>query len=148
MAPRPIGQVLATIKAKSVRMESGCLVWTGHLTKKGYGHIRCLGPMRYVHRVIWEEANGPVPDGMSVLHKCDNRACRELDHLFLGTNDDNIADKCAKDRSGRKLDIEKVREIRALAEGGWKHTEIAKLFKINPSNVSRAVNGERWAHVK
>jgi hypothetical protein len=81
-----------------------CIEWTGARVASGYGHRYIKGTGRanaryeYVHRAAWEEANGPIPDGVFVLHRCDNPACYRLDHLFLGTAADNSADMVAKGR--------------------------------------------------
>lgn len=77
--------------------ESGCWEWVGS-TRNGYGCIRPIGVTKYSHRVSWELHNGPIPDGLWVLHKCDNRKCVNPDHLFLGTNQDNVNDKMSKGR--------------------------------------------------
>lgn len=140
-------EVLATIARRSVVNANGCALWQGMTNHKGYGMIRCGGLMMTVHRAAYTLRHGPIPDGMHVLHKCDQRTCSTDECLFLGTNTDNIADKCAKDRSGRKLTIDKVREIRLLAESGITHRELAGIFAVNTSNISRAISGERWAHV-
>jgi hypothetical protein len=78
---------------------SGCWLFDGWLNEGGYGMMR--GPDRngvMVHRVAWEEANGPIPDGLHVLHHCDVRACCNVAHLFLGTQADNNRDMTAKGR--------------------------------------------------
>lgn len=75
-----------------------CKVWTGSQNGSGYGERRINWKKYYVHRLAWEEANGPIPDGMFVLHHCDNPACYEPTHLFLGTHQDNMADMAAKGR--------------------------------------------------
>ncbi len=84
------------------RTESGCLPWVGNKHSFGYGQIwdrtRALFPLS-AHRLAWEFAYGPIPKGMHVLHRCDNPHCVNPDHLFLGTNLDNIADKTAKGRA-------------------------------------------------
>lgn len=76
----------------------GCWEWPG-AQGNGYGMILMPdGRLRGAHRVAWELANGPIPDGLFVLHHCDNRACVRPDHLFLGTQGDNVRDMYAKGR--------------------------------------------------
>ncbi len=79
----------------------GCRPWTGGADKDGYGLVT-IGGVRYrTHRVAWEIANGSIPDGLLVLHKCDNPPCCNTDHHFLGTHVDNMADKVAKGRQAK-----------------------------------------------
>lgn len=73
--------------------ETGCHVWSSTLSTGGYGRVLVSG-----HRLAYELANGPIPEGLLVLHKCDNPACCNPDHLFLGTAGDNMADKSRKGR--------------------------------------------------
>jgi HNH endonuclease len=91
---RPLAERLA---AGLVRTESGCLEWTG-ATLKGYGQIGDGRQVLYTHRVAFMLANGEIPDGMDVLHHCDNPPCCEPDHLFAGTALDNSTDMIAKGR--------------------------------------------------
>lgn len=77
-----------------------CHPWTGTLSG-GYGRIGEGGRgcrILYTHRVAWELANGPIPDGLDVLHACDNPPCCNVRHLSLGTHADNMADMAAKGR--------------------------------------------------
>lgn len=77
---------------------SGCLEWTGYTNVRGYGRIAFNGRTVGAHRLAWELVNGPIPDGMNVLHHCDNPPCCNVGHLFLGTHADNSADMVAKGR--------------------------------------------------
>jgi len=86
---------------------NGCLEWTGS-TSRGYGQMKVNGTNEGTHRVAWTLVHGPIPDGLGVLHHCDNPPCGQTDptegypdgHLFLGTRADNIADMDAKGRRG------------------------------------------------
>lgn len=77
-----------------------CWPWTGPPGPGGYGVYKFQGKNQKAHRVAWQLANGPVPDGLKVLHECDNPACCNATggHLFLGTQDDNMKDMAAKGR--------------------------------------------------
>lgn len=75
-----------------------CWVWTGAALPAGYGRWKGAHRLVYAHRFSWELANGPIPDGMLVCHRCDNPPCVRPDHLFLGTPTDNIRDMNAKGR--------------------------------------------------
>ena len=77
--------------------ESGCLLWTAS-TVMGYGCLRVKKKTQLVHRLVWARTYGPIPDGMHVLHKCDVRLCSNPQHLFIGTNADNIQDSVRKGR--------------------------------------------------
>ena len=76
-----------------------CWEWRGNRDVDGYGRFRWNYEMFGAHRVAWELAHGPVPAGMLVLHRCDNPPCCNPDHLWLGTNVENIADRHAKGRT-------------------------------------------------
>lgn len=83
---------------RSVRSPSGCLLWGGSLDTGGYGVVMVEGRPVKAHRVAWTVANGPIPDGLRVLHTCDVRNCIEPSHLWLGTQGDNIRDMWQKGR--------------------------------------------------
>lgn len=78
---------------------NGCLEWTGGKISTGYGCIRLNGHSALAHRVAWVLANGQIPPGLFVCHHCDNPPCINVEHLFVGTNADNIADMVQKCRS-------------------------------------------------
>ena len=92
-----------TARLEAVSMpepNSGCLLCLLSDTGLGYVLISWHGKVWKAHRLAWVGAHGPIPEGMHVLHKCDVRSCVNPDHLWLGTNDDNVADKLAKGRHG------------------------------------------------
>lgn len=129
-----------------------CKLWTGALNKKpnGYG-VKGIGnhKIRYVHRLAWEEVNGPIPKGIRVLHRCDVPQCYEIQHLFLGTAKDNSQDMLAKgresageDRWNCKLTKDQVDEIRSLA-GTMTQRKIAERFQVSYQQVSKIIRNER-----
>lgn len=78
---------------------NNCCIWVGYCHPNGYGQFHDInGNPVYAHRFAWELANGPVPRGLCVLHKCDNPSCVNVKHLFLGTNSDNSIDMAIKCR--------------------------------------------------
>lgn len=128
----------------------GCWNWTAGLLSSGYGKFSVRNRAVGAHRVSWELANGPIPKGMWVLHRCDNRMCVNPDHLFLGTSSDNIRDMDAKGRrvilTGEahhrsKLKAEQVREIRSSQEP---ITNLANRYGVNWITVYDAKIGKTW----
>ena len=133
---------------------NGCLEWQGYRKPKGYGTIGSggqYGKMLRTHRVAFEEANGSIPDGMCVLHSCDNPPCCNPDHLFLGVDVDNVADRDAKGRTAKgekngsaKLTREQVEAIRVDSR---LHREIAVDYGVCRSQVSYIKRGAYWRGV-
>jgi hypothetical protein len=98
------------------------------------------------HRYVWQQANGPIPNGLVVRHKCDNPACVNLDHLELGTQADNMADRVNRNRVNPARDVdlpqtripaETIPLIRARLASGEYQKDIAKEFGVNQSTISR-----------
>jgi len=145
----------------------GGWLWTGHLNQGGYGDVRFQGRMQKAHRVSYQLATGPIPEGLFVLHKCDVRNCVRPDHLWLGTLAENNTDMDAKGRrtilrgedhgrygDGRpgsqnsfsKLTEEAARAIRAQY-GRLNQYELADKFNISQTTVNRILNRKAWTHV-
>ncbi len=99
------------------------------------------------HRVVWELTYGPIPRGLKIMHKCDNYQCVNPEHLILGTDADNLADAARKNRMHHKLETRDVIEIRRLFMEGFTQVELAKMFSLNQSTVSRIVHKKRRQHV-
>ncbi len=138
----------------------GCWVWMGALDGDGYGKMQtgsrtnCDSRLVGAHRLSWEIHNGTIPPGKGyhgtcVLHRCDNPPCVNPEHLFLGSNADNNADKIAKGRGrclrgaahGRaKLTDAEVARIRGL-NGTLTHREISKQFGVSHGHVSNLISG-------
>ena len=78
--------------------ENGCWEWNGHTTPNGYGKMRYNSIEEYTHRLAWEVAEGPVPEGKYILHHCDNPRCCNPEHLYLGAQLDNIRDIFERNR--------------------------------------------------
>jgi DNA-binding transcriptional regulator YiaG len=152
--------------AQSFRREGDCRVWTGARRPDGYGLVSDRCRTRRVHVAAWEAAHGPVPEGVCVLHRCDNRACFEVTHLFLGSRRDNHADMMQKGREivhpenlvpgyhgprgeahhKAKLTADDVAEIRRLA-GAVPQRELARRYGVTQSSVWAAVTGRTWQGV-
>ena len=127
-----------------------CYVWTGARIPQGYGYIGISGKSVRAHRVSWEIHNGEIPDGLWVLHRCDNPSCVRPDHLFLGTNSDNMNDCASKGRMRlgekhhkAKLSWEKVEMIRSSTKT---QKELAKEFGVCQATVWSVLAGESWKY--
>lgn len=126
-----------------------CWYWTGAKDGKGYGRMRDdASVLRSATRIMWQATKGPVPDGLNLLHRCDNPACVNPNHLFLGTLKENTDDMRKKDRGRAKLNSEQVREIRRLlASGGLLQAEIAERFGVKEPCIQRIATRRTWAWV-
>jgi hypothetical protein len=133
---------------------SECIEWTGNIGNHGYGRYS----QQMVHRLAWTIVHGEIPEGMQVLHHCDNPICFNVNHLFLGTNADNIRDKVSKGRQiGRmpkgednhnsKLTERQVRKIRELRLAGWSLPKLGEKFGVSHPSISAIVHRRTWRHI-
>jgi hypothetical protein len=135
------------------KQTNGCWVWTGSIFKNGYGRMRFGKYTRVSHRVAYELTKGDIPEGMLVCHSCDIRRCCNPDHLFLGTDADNVHDCQSKGRradiSGEnhpmaKLNKEDVLRIRGRRSEGEPLSSIAKDFNVTNALISLIDKRKAW----
>ena len=146
-----MGASAAERLAAHSRAEGDCVVWTRRRNAGGYGQIQVDGRAKSAHRVAYELAFGPIPEGLVVRHKCDNPPCIRLDHLELGTTADNNRDKAERGRAPRgevapqaKLNLESARRIRELRSTGLSVAVLAALFGVSSTTVRRVLDGVSW----
>jgi hypothetical protein len=132
--------------------ESGCWIWMSTIEKSGYGRV-CSGKKPfYAHRVSYEQKHGPIPNGMMALHHCDVKCCVNPDHIFVGTQQDNMTDKVRKNRQAKginhgnaKLTEDQVREIKSSSETSIK---LSAKFNYSASMIRAIKNGYIWKHLE
>lgn len=135
-----------------------CWLWLGGRTPSGYGRVRWRGIQMRAHRVAWLMTNGRIPQHKPfVLHKCDTPLCVRPDHLFLGTQEENVTDRQRKGRSARgemfkhpkhprTLTVALVQAIRAAypAESTY---ALARRYGVSRVQIGNIVKRRQWAHV-
>lgn len=135
----------------SVAEASGCIRFTGPLDGEGYGRIMVARVKYMAHRLSYSLNNGPIPDGYVVRHKCDNPSCINPEHLEVGTQADNIADKVSRGRQARGSGVgrailteEAVREIRSSP---LKISELSTLYGVSVVSIRNILRRKTWQHV-
>lgn len=141
------------ILSRTTIKDNGCWDWTKTKDSKGYGHVhkssKDAGRRTFKsHRIAWVQWNGEIPNNMLVLHKCDNPACCNPDHLFLGTYQDNYDDCRNKGRvrtginhQYAKLNVEKIVEILSSDETS---TKLGPIYGLHPRGIRRIRDGESY----
>jgi HNH endonuclease len=139
-------------------LDNLCWIWTWGHNGNGYGNMRWRGKVQLAHRLSYMAFVGSVPDELDCLHHCDVRDCIRPDHLYLGTDQDNQDDMYRRgrgplrvgDANGRAtLTNEQIAEVKWLAlEGLLSQFQIADLYGIDQTTVSRAKLGKNWKDVE
>lgn len=128
-----------------------CKPWEKALNSKGYGKRKFRGKTVGAHRAAWIEEHGDVPDGLFVLHRCDNRPCTEPRHLFLGTQQDNLDDMAAKGRGtqGGRNNTTKLTEadVLAIRASGLGSHALALQYGVRRYTIQCILAGKTWKHL-
>lgn len=153
-----IRRALVRHRCHEVEDERGCWEFSGHKNRQGYGRARVKGKLTRMHRWSYDLVKGPIPPGLHVLHKCDNPPCINPDHLFLGTDEDNVRDREAKGRGVRKKgtshwksqlteeDVKAIRKARKRQPPTSLKT-LSKIYNVKESAISHAALGKSWKHL-
>lgn len=140
-------------EAKFVKGD-GCWEWVASKDRWGYGRLKIFDKMQGAHRAAYQLYVGEIPDGLCVLHRCDNPACVRPDHLFLGTHTDNMHDCNDKGRRNRpsgekhyrtKITARQVLIIRAMRAAGARGVDLARKFGVTPGVVDKIIHYRTWA---
>lgn len=129
---------------------TGCHLCWAAPSRDGYAHLRAHGKTQLAHRLSWTIHKGPIPIGLLVLHRCDTPACVNPDHLFLGTDATNNADKTAKNRQARGERMKRgMTAERALLVFRDKSSRdvVAARYSISIATVQSIKTGRSWTHI-
>ena len=152
---------MTTIETLKSRCEmipwDGCWIWM-NAQSHGYGHVKRDGKGVLSHRLMYELVEGPILEGMVIMHTCDHPGCINPSHLRLGTHLDNMADCLAKgrmrrtgnptrgeDRPWAKLSEDSVRSIRSST---LPNVELGRIFGVSRKTIEDVRKGRTWGHVQ
>lgn len=120
--------------------ESGCWLWSGAVDTCGYGVLWIDGKQEQAHRVSWRLFKDSQISSLNVCHKCDIRSCVNPNHLFLGTQADNLRDAVAKGKlPGRLLSEDDIVRIRRMIKSGCSERAVARTFKVNRQTIRKII---------
>lgn len=153
-----LDHLFTTLMERSEQV-GNCLIWHGAVDFRGYGAIYYAGALRKVHRLGFQCHTGKEPV-LSVLHRCDTPLCWAKDHIYEGTQQQNVDDMIARGRAqfinpqiGSKnghstLNEQKVAEIKYLLNQGHSQSGIAFKFGVDITTINKIHRGRSWTHVK
>lgn len=131
-----------------------CWEWLGSVDAQGRARFSIYKIPVNAARVMYQLTIGDIPEGLCVLHTCDNRGCINPYHLYAGTNQDNVNDRNRKGRQAKgeksgvaKLTEDIVREIVVLLKEGKTYKEIADRFNTTDERVHYIATGKAWVHI-
>jgi hypothetical protein len=128
-------------------LHDDCWIWQAYISPLGYGQFRLDGQDMPASRASWIIVNGEIPKGLYVCHHCDNPACVNPAHLFLGTQADNMQDAMRKERVNSKLTRADVIEIQQRVEAGEDHDQIASDYPVKKQAIDNIASGFHWSWV-
>lgn len=150
-------KLLDKLMSRISKAQSGCWEWTWGLSNAGYGRLGYKGKNTQASRVMWIAVHGSIPNGLWVLHRCDNPKCINPDHLFLGTRKDNIDDMVRKGRGNAlrgaesnkaKLTEEIVRQIRKEHHhSGIGFRPLGRKYGVSDMAIRKLISGQSWKHI-
>lgn len=136
--------------------ENNCWEWIGSKNNKGYGVFGINGKMKLSHRIIYEKHKGKIPNGLLVLHKCDNTKCCNPEHLYLGNQLTNMDDMHKRNRDNKahgethvraKMSEKEVKEIRYKFNQGMTILKLSQLYPISYHSIWCICRNKTWKHV-
>jgi hypothetical protein len=151
---RLIERQIKNFQKKLLPIESGCIVWTGSKTSNGYGKFHFNGKCGRAHRFSWILHFGEIPAGLCVMHRCDNPLCTNIEHLSLGTHQENMRDRDNKGRNRQpkgeaqahaKVTEKLVLEIRSRF--GETQKDLAIEFGVQQATISQILRRQTWKHI-
>lgn len=124
-------------------------IWQRYCQPIGYGMTKYKGKMVLVHRLFYTLFVGPIPDGLKVCHTCDVPSCCNPEHLFLGTQKDNVTDMLLKGRNSfrSKLNSDHVLEIRNLFSEGYTVVQLSNRYQVSIQQIQAILANLSWRHV-
>ncbi len=143
------------IKSRSrINLETGCWEWQGAITRQGYGVVGRSHRLFGAHRLSYAAFRCVIPEGQYVCHTCDNPGCVNPEHLFVGTQRDNLQDAAKKGRTERGaerhnavLNEAQVRSIKQALDQGESQASLARTYTVHSNVIYRIAGGITWKYI-